>query len=151
MLVLIAGGAAVRHVLNVRFGNPNWKLQLAVALAAPAVALAILMRAGPFARGTDASGAAAIVVPDVVTFTDARRIIDRRCAACHSQNPSDISLGVMPAGVSFDSPEQIQALSARIKDPAVVQRTMPPANKTRITDSERTILARWLELGASIR
>jgi len=33
----------------------------------------------------------------------------------------------------------------------VVQRTMPPGNKTRITDAERAILARWIDSGAQLR
>ena len=61
------------------------------------------------------------------------------------------SLGVMPAGVAFDTPEQIHALAARIHERAVVQRTMPPGNKTRITDAERAILARWIDSGAQLR
>jgi uncharacterized membrane protein len=78
-----------------------------------------------------------------VDFGDIRRIVDRRCAACHSANPSDVSLGVMPAGVAFDTPEQIAALADRIRERAVATRTMPPANKTRMTDAERALLARW--------
>ena len=57
----------------------------------------------------------------------------------------------MPAGVAFDTPEQIHALAARIHERAVVQRTMPPGNKTRITDAERAILARWIDAGARIQ
>ncbi len=53
----------------------------------------------------------------------------------------------MPAGIAFDSPEQIRALAPRIYDRAVVTRTMPPANKTRMTEDERAIVARWAEGG----
>lgn len=78
-----------------------------------------------------------------VEFADVRRIIDRRCAACHSMTPSDMSFGVAPAGVSYDTPEQIIALAQRIRERAVVTRTMPPANKTHMTEDERAVLARW--------
>ena len=70
---------------------------------------------------------------------------NRRCAACHSATPSDVSLGVMPAGIAFDTPAQIRALAPRIHERAVVQRTMPPGNKTRMTDTERAILGAWTE------
>ena len=47
----------------------------------------------------------------------------------------------------------VQALAhpARIRERAVVTRTMPPANKTRITDGERAILGRWIEQSARMR
>ena len=86
-----------------------------------------------------------------MTFNEARRIIDRRCAACHSAAPSDLSFGPAPGGVTFDTPEQILAHAARIRARAVMTRTMPPANKTRITDVERALLGRWIALGASTR
>ena len=82
-----------------------------------------------------------------VTFADARHVIDRRCVVCHSSNPSDLTFGPAPGGIAFDTPEQIIARAARIRERAVVTRTMPPANKTRITDAERSILARWIARG----
>ena len=84
-----------------------------------------------------------------VTFADARHVIDRRCVVCHSSNPSDLTFGRAPGGVAFDTPEQIVARAARIRERAVVTRTMPPANKTHITDAERAILARWLAQGGA--
>jgi uncharacterized membrane protein len=89
--------------------------------------------------------------PATVTFADARHVIDRRCAVCHSAAPSDLTFGVAPAGVAFDTPAQIAARAARIRERAVVTRTMPPANRTHITDAERALLARWVEQGAALR
>jgi uncharacterized membrane protein len=34
---------------------------------------------------------------------------------------------------------------------AVETRTMPPANKTGMTDEERALLARWIQAGAPLR
>jgi uncharacterized membrane protein len=87
-------------------------------------------------------------VPATVTFEDARHVIDRRCAVCHSTQPIDSTFGVAPAGVMFDTPEQIVARASRIQERAVVTRTMPPGNKTNISDVERAILARWIAGGA---
>jgi uncharacterized membrane protein len=53
--------------------------------------------------------------------------------------------------VVFDTPEQIATRIARINERAVVTRTMPPANKTHITDIERNILRRWIAAGAPIK
>jgi len=44
----------------------------------------------------------------------------------------------------FDTPEQIIARTARIRERAVITRTMPPGNKTNITDGERALLGQWL-------
>jgi uncharacterized membrane protein len=157
VLVLIAGGALVRHFMNERFTNPRWKFGLAVSAATAIAILGFGMGVGPTPPPHPYGGvmmepdSASLRIPAVVTFADARRIIDRRCSACHSLAPSDVSLGAMPNGIAFDTPEQIFALSGRINDRAVVQRTMPPANKTRMTDDERAILAKWIAAGASVK
>ncbi len=149
LLTLIAAGAAVRHVLNIRFTYRRWKPALAAVLVTGAAMLAVEL--GVFGRGSAARSTDSAPLPARADFADVHRVIDRRCAACHSATPSDISLGVMPAGVAFDTPEQIRALASRIQERAVVQRTMPPGNKTRITEEERALLARWIADGAPLR
>jgi uncharacterized membrane protein len=144
LLVIVATGAMVRHLMNIRFTTPWWRPALAGTIAISAVALYALMATGAPAAASTASAN----VPAVVTFDDARHVIDRRCAACHSLQPSDSSFGAAPAGVAFDLPAQIQAHAQRIRERAVVTRTMPPANKTHITEQERAILGRWIDAGA---
>ena len=139
LLTLIVGGAAVRHILNVRYTLKAWKPTLAVVMAATIAVLLLLTR-----QPQTPSSHPPTVLQRSVSFEEAHRIIDRRCAACHSATPSDVSLGVMPAGVNFDSETQIRALVSRIEERAVKTRTMPPANKTRMTDEERAILAAWI-------
>jgi uncharacterized membrane protein len=143
LLVLIAAGAAVRHVLNIRFTFPSWRPVLAGTMVGSVLVLIAILRAGSAANVVAASGASG-----PVSFTQARHVIDRRCAACHSAEPSDISFGVAPGGVMFDTPEQILAYVTRIQERAVVTRTMPPGNKTNITEAERAILGRWIAQGA---
>ncbi len=138
LLVLIAAGALVRHVLNTRNTTPSWKGRLAMTVVASALGSKLLLDAGQAVPP-------AAVATGPVAFADVRRIIDRRCAACHSLTPSDVSFGVAPAGVNFDTPEQIIALAQRIRERAVVTRTMPPANKTHMTEDERALLGRWSE------
>jgi uncharacterized membrane protein len=141
LLLLVATGAAVRHLMNVRFTMPSWRPALAGTVVLSAAALYALLALG---RPVSAQPGAAPGVPAVVTFADARHVIDRRCAACHSLEPSDSTFGPAPGGVAFDRPEQIVAHAARIRERAVVTRTMPPANKTHMTERERALLARWL-------
>ena len=137
--VLVLAGAASRHFLNIRFTAPRWWIGLG---ATAVTTIAILYLAN--GRAPAAQPAA---VAGTVSFDDARRIIDRRCAACHSATPSDRTFGVMPGGVSFDTPEDIQRWQPRILQRAVHDRTMPPANKTGMTEQERKALRSWIAGG----
>jgi uncharacterized membrane protein len=152
LLVLIAAGVAVRHVLNIRVTFPEWRPVLAGTLVASVLALITILRFGSTAN--DVGAANAIAASDstaLVSFAEVHRVIDRRCAACHSATPSDLSFGVAPGGVMFDTPEQILTYVTRIRERAVATRTMPPGNKTNITDEERTMLRRWIAQGAVTR
>jgi uncharacterized membrane protein len=82
------------------------------------------------------------VTPSLKTTQE---IISRRCLACHSINPTDQDFPVAPAGITFDTPELIEAYADRIKARAVVSKTMPLRNKTDITNEERVLLGKWLE------
>ncbi|MDQ3997746.1 MAG: urate hydroxylase PuuD [Gemmatimonadota bacterium] len=148
LLVLIATGAAVRHVMNIRFTSRRWVPALAGTVATAAVVLYLLVAHG---GGRAAATPVALIATDSATFAHVRTIIDRRCAACHSRQPSDLSFGVAPGGVAFDTPAEIAASAARIRERAVVTQTMPPGNRTRMTDRERALLARWVEEGAGVR
>jgi uncharacterized membrane protein len=143
LFVLVALGTAVRHLLNIRFGYPAWRPALVGTLGAGVAVLYALLRIG--APSTEATAAPA----GPVSFMDVRHVIDRRCAACHSAHPSDLSFGPAPGGVRYDTPDQIVAYAARIRERAVITRTMPPGNKTRITDEERALLGRWVQQGAT--
>jgi uncharacterized membrane protein len=146
LLVLIAIGAAVRHILNIRYTFAQWVPALGLTLATGLALLFVIGRTRDGAPNT--AFAAADDLPAQVTFEDARSIIDRRCAACHSANPAITEFGPAPAGVSFDDPARIQALAARIRVRAIETRTMPLGNRTHMTDRERAVLARWIDGGA---
>jgi uncharacterized membrane protein len=142
--VLVLAGAAVRHVLNVRFGWPRWKPALAAVAAASLGALALLtMRpARPVPAAATHGGR--------VTFAQADAVIQKRCAVCHSADAADRTFGPAPAGVAFDTPEQVRARADRIRVRAVETATMPPANKTFVTPEERALLGRWIDQGARL-
>ena len=138
LLVIIAGGATVRHILNIRWTFRSWQPALGATIALTILALWLLVN-----LGTRTVSASAQTISGPVTFGDARHVIDRRCAVCHSERPTDLTFGPAPAGVMFDSRAQIEAKADRIRERAFVTRTMPPSNKTGITDSERAILGAW--------
>ncbi len=140
--VLVLAGATVRHILNVRFTFPRWKPALAATFAASLGALALLLaRPGRPAAATAGGGP--------VSFAQANAVIQKRCTVCHSASPADRTFGAAPAGVAFDTPEQILARVDRIRARAVETATMPPANKTFATAEERALLGRWIAQGAN--
>jgi uncharacterized membrane protein len=138
LIIIVMGGAWVRHVLNTRFTRPGWEARLAVAMVATTTAIYAIVGM-PVALP-----ATSVDAPATVTFADVRHIVDRRCSVCHSAQPVDLTFGPSPAGVSFDTPEQILERVARINERAVVTRTMPPGNKTNMTELERAMLAKWV-------
>ncbi|HEV8356227.1 MAG TPA: urate hydroxylase PuuD [Gemmatimonadales bacterium] len=144
VFALTGSGVAVRHLLNLRFTYPFWRPALAGTLAGSVLLLFALLRLGAAPPG----GAATAGSAGPVSFQEVRHVIDRRCGACHSARQADPSFGPAPGGVLYDTPEQIVSLAARIRERAFVTRTMPPGNRTRITDEERALLGRWVEQGA---
>ena len=57
---------------------------------------------------------------------------------------------IAPNGIMFDTPEQIASHSERILIRAVQTKTMPQANKTGMSDEERSLIGIWIEQGAKV-
>jgi uncharacterized membrane protein len=142
--VLVLAGASVRHILNTRFTFEQWKPALAATMAASILALYFLT-ARPASAGRTDAGAGG-----TVPFAQANAVIQKRCAVCHSADAADRTFGAAPAGVAFDTPEQIRARIDRIRARAVETQTMPPANKTFMTEQERVLLGRWIAQGGRV-
>jgi len=143
LLLLFLAGAAVRHAMIGHGTSSRWALVPAALALAGAMFLST-----PKGAAAPASGSAADSVP---AFSVVRSVIAQRCLPCHSQYQSDRSFGPAPGGVTFDTPESLVRLAAQIGVRAVDTRTMPPANKTGMTDEERALLARWIQAGAPLR
>lgn len=77
-------------------------------------------------------------------------MLQARCVNCHSATPTDTIFTSAPNGVVFDSPDQIHLYAERIVARAFTTKTMPLANRTGMTEDERTLLARWAAQGAKI-
>jgi uncharacterized membrane protein len=141
LAILFAGGALVRHWLNVRFTFKGW---------IPALAATVAIALG--ATGTLALRPTEAAPPPAgppVPFSAVRLILHERCTPCHSQRPHLASNPPAPAAVRFDTTEDVLAWRERIQARAVVTRTMPLNNLTAMTDDERETLARWLMQGAA--
>ncbi len=146
LAVLMAGGALVRHFMNIRFSYPGWRVALGgCAVASVAIAYALTM-----APSRSGASDAELAAGPKVTFQAVQAIVSLRCVACHSATPSDALFKVAPNGLMLDTPEQIAASARRIRV-RVEGGTMPFANRTHMTDDERLTVARWVAQGSSLR
>jgi uncharacterized membrane protein len=137
LVVLLVIGAWVRHYFNLRHTGRNvWAIPVTAAIAI--AVLAVVIRP----KEESASGA-------TVSFAQVQHVIDQRCTACHSSHPTRVS--VAPAGIMFDTPAQITAQAALIRQQAVLTNNMPLGNVTGMTQAERDLLGRWIAQGAKMR
>ncbi|HKA58841.1 MAG TPA: urate hydroxylase PuuD [Gemmatimonadales bacterium] len=144
LLFLFVAGAAIRHAMIGRGSSSRW----ALVPAALGLAGAMFFSTTGMTGGTGGASPTSDTVP---SFAAVRSVIALRCQPCHSQYQTDRTFGPAPGGVTFDTPESIARLAERIRIRAVETRTMPVANKTGMTDEERNLLARWIQLGAPLR
>ncbi|NBF02589.1 hypothetical protein GV819_09830 [Pseudomonas sp. Fl5BN2] len=82
------------------------------------------------------------------TFNKVHSVIQERCAVCHSAKPTSPLFSTAPAGVMFDTPEQIRLQAARIQAQAVASQIMPLGNITQMTQQERELIGAWIAQGA---
>ncbi|MBV4451799.1 urate hydroxylase PuuD [Pseudomonas azadiae] len=81
-------------------------------------------------------------------FGQVHHVIEQRCTVCHSAKPTSPLFSTAPAGVMFDTPEQIQQQAARIQAQAVASQIMPLGNITQMTQQERDLIGTWINQGA---
>ncbi len=140
LITLMVSSALVRHFMNIRFTYQRWLPAASVSVFAGLTGLFLLT----------AHRVPAKVAGPPVAFADVHNVIHKRCTNCHSESPTDDIWKTAPAGVMFDSSTQIVRMAQRIRERAVVQKTMPLNNKTGITDEERELLGRWVDQGANV-
>lgn len=83
-------------------------------------------------------------------FNKVSSVIEERCTVCHSATPTSPLFSAAPAGVMFDTPEQIQQMAAKIHAQTIASQIMPLGNITQMTQEERDLLANWIAQGAQI-
>ncbi len=132
-MMLIAAWA--RHFFNLRHRGVVKPSILLSALIAFAV-LSWLMTPKPI--NPDSSVAR-------LTDTQAVALIQEKCATCHSSQPKDDMFKAAPAGVIYDTQEQITYWLPRIQARAIISKDMPFMNKTELSEDQRQALAVWLD------
>ncbi|MDV3439491.1 urate hydroxylase PuuD [Pseudomonas otitidis] len=81
-------------------------------------------------------------------FDKVHSVIQERCTVCHSAKPTSPLFTAAPAGVMFDTPQQIQAMAPKIQAQAVASQIMPLGNITQMTPEERELIGSWIAQGA---
>ena len=137
LVCLLLLAAYVRHFFNLRHrGRTVWAIPVTASLGALALAVA-MAPPKPVAR-------------PAVTFADVQSIIHARCSTCHAVQPRQEGIASAPKGVLLETPAQIVANAAAIRQQAIVARAMPLGNVTAMTDDERARVAAWIDAGARI-
>jgi uncharacterized membrane protein len=139
LVLLGVAGATARHAM---IGHGPTRLWALAPMAVSVIAAVVV--ATPRQSSVTFGG-------EQVSFAQVRAIINARCLSCHSAYPTDDTFRVAPNGVMFDTPQEIAVRASRITERVALQRTMPPANKTGITEEERATLERWVNTGAALR
>jgi uncharacterized membrane protein len=109
-----------------------WWIPVTAGAAAIALAVAI--------RPDEGGGAPSRTVSDA----EAIAIVQQRCVPCHSTNPTRAGYDAPPAGITFDSRDQIVERADAIEEQAVRTTAMPLGNVTGMTHDERETLGAWL-------
>jgi uncharacterized membrane protein len=158
--LILAGLAAlsvlVRHFFNTRHESNRF----AWALPAAAVGMICLAfvtspnrpNSAPNLAATSPEQARVTVEAQgqAPSFAEVNKVIEERCAVCHSAKPSSPMFASAPAGVMFDTPEQIRQQAAKIHAQSVASQIMPLGNITQMTQDERDLIASWIATGAHI-
>ena len=145
LLVLVAlAGAGIKHWFNLHGRGEPAPLWIWV-LGAVMISVAAAVAAPPRPSGGAVAGAAA-----APPFGEGRPILVARGLPCHSRWTTHPAFPQAPLGVTYDSPEEIVALTPKIKTVAVDAQTMPLGNLTEMTDEERATLGAWIDAGAPL-
>jgi uncharacterized membrane protein len=148
LVVLMLVGAWIRLFFNLRHrGQTNWAIPVTAAIAV--LVLAYVIRPDDGESRTATTGTTTQPT-ETVPFGRVATIIQQRCVTCHSMNPTDDAFTAPPAGITFDTPEEIRARASQIEEQAVRTRAMPLGNATGMTAEERELLGLWIEQGARV-
>ncbi|RMX02662.1 hypothetical protein D8I35_18550 [Corticibacter populi] len=144
LVLMMLAGAAIRQFFVLRHGHKlgrnahPWKY----ALAGVAVLLGLIvwMRPAPVAPTVSTAGVPA--APEV-SYAAVHAVLQQRCVICHGE-------AIAQKSVRLDQNDQVRTHALAIYQQVVMQRLMPLANATEMTDEERQLIADWFKAGARL-
>lgn len=132
LMILAVAGALVRHAMVTQKPVERWTLvPAAIGLAGLVFMTGVGFKIGPTATKP-------------IAYEQVRPIFQNRCVSCHSPQPVDDVFKVTPKGISLVSEENVRAVLPLIFQQVAITRIMPLANKTMMTEEERSIVADWV-------
>ncbi|GAB3628668.1 membrane protein [Pandoraea terrae] len=143
--IIMLAGAMIRQFFVLRHSGKNL-YALPVAGAALLAGVAVFAAPRPAPAPAAAHSEAGATAPAALKLSEIQPILTQRCATCHSAKPT--MMGSAPAGVMFDTPDEISQNAQRIYQQAVALKAMPLGNVTQMTDDERQKIAAWFNGGA---
>ncbi|MDX5433138.1 MAG: urate hydroxylase PuuD, partial [Halomonas sp.] len=139
MSLFIFAGALIRQFFVLMHMG---KIQPAYPAAGTALILVVFWLAMPGGQAT--TGGATLTEAEGPSFEEVHALIDQHCVACHSRQPTQPGFSAPPAGIAYDSADQIRGQKERIQQ-VVGSKYMPLGNMTGMTDEEREVIAAWSE------
>ena len=159
LIAIMAAAAWIRHFFNLRHvGTTKPSILVSGAIAMLAIALWVswpqASSTQQFSHNENESSAhseelTASANEDVTktasTISNERvaSLITTHCVGCHSRKPTDDIFKVAPLGVVLDSWEDIERFAPQVVRRTTVTKDMPFLNKTKMTEEERQVIARW--------
>ncbi|MGY0554758.1 urate hydroxylase PuuD [Vreelandella sp. 2A-K22] len=136
MVLFIFAGALIRQFFVLMHAGKTQP-------AYPAVGVGLILLAFWVAAPSSSSpsGNEGAQGPDQAQITG---LIEQHCVQCHARNPEHAGFSAPPAGIAFDSWDEILGQKTQIQQ-VVTSRYMPLGNMTNMSDEERAIIAAWEE------
>ena len=140
LAIITLGTAGVKHYLNLREKKQQsvWVMPVSVIIL-----LAACFISAPPKNPGECKGD--------VSMAEINAIVQKRCVACHSAQPTDDFYKAAPNGVKYDTPDEIVMKKDLIMQRVVLTKTMPQNNKTNMTQEERDLIRCWIDQGASLK
>ncbi len=137
LAVLAAASVLVRHFFNRRNQGAilTWLWPAAVLM----LTLAFIIRPQMAVQQTPVAEQPAFEQSEIV------EIVTARCSTCHSATPTDPLFQSPPGGLVFHDYDSIANKADKIYSQTVQTQIMPLANRTGMTDEERTLLGQWYQ------
>jgi uncharacterized membrane protein len=146
MTLFIIAGALIRQYFVLRHQGQNM-------LTLPAASIILIFVIGMIAtpsdtgvvqkeiKGKNLSDNKPLPAADVDIYL-VSRILQERCASCHTARPTQVGFSAPPAGILLDNDQDIRRYHIKIKQ-VVASKYMPLANLTKMSDEERLHILQW--------
>ncbi|WP_148252438.1 urate hydroxylase PuuD [Aidingimonas lacisalsi] len=136
MSLFIFAGALIRQFFVLMHAGSIRPAYPAVGVALILMAFWVAAPSGGTSSDTDSATS--------TSLAEVHTIVENRCVQCHSAEPTQSGYSSAPAGIEYDTKEQLRNLMSDTKQ-VVASEYMPLGNITEMTEEERQAVADWRE------